>query len=163
MLSDELTADMDEETNPLHLHKNTQVTEVIKGDDGLLTIKTTTGVIEKVQTLIWAIGRDPLTKELNLERVGVKTDKSGHIIVDEYQNTSAPGILSVGDDTGKFLLTPVAIAAGRRLSHRLFNGETDNKLTYENIATVVFSHPLIGTVGLTEGIISLKFNSLCQI
>lgn len=151
MLSDELTADMDEETNPLHLHKNTQVTEVIKGDDGLLTVKTTTGTIEKVQTLIWAIGRDPLTKELHLERVGVKTDASGHIIVDEYQNTTAPGILSVGDDTGKFLLTPVAIAAGRRLSHRLFNGETENRLLYENIATVVFSHPLIGTVGLTEG------------
>lgn len=150
MLSDELTADMDEETNPLHLHKKTQVTEVIKGDDGLLTVKTTTGVIEKVQTLIWAIGRDPLTKELNLDRVGVKTDSAGHIIVDEYQNTTVPGILSVGDDTGKFLLTPVAIAAGRRLSHRLFNGETENKLAYENIATVVFSHPLIGTVGLTE-------------
>lgn len=45
----------------------------------------------------------------------------------------------------------VAVAAGRRLAHRLFNNETDLKLDYENIATVVFSHPTIGTVGLTEG------------
>lgn len=105
---------------------------------------------------------------MGLEKVGIKTDKGGHIIVDEYQNTNKPGILSLGnfyycsfvklfkwlfftgDVCGKFLLTPVAIAAGRRLSHRLFNGETNNRLQYENIATVVFSHPPVGTVGLTE-------------
>ncbi|CAD6191189.1 unnamed protein product [Caenorhabditis auriculariae] len=150
MLSDELTAAIEEESNPLTLHKRTLVTSVEKHENGLLTVTTNTGVIENVKTLIWAIGRTPHTKSLNLDKVGVKTTDSGYIVVDEYQNTSNPDILSVGDDTGKFELTPVAIAAGRRLSHRLFNGETENRLKYENIATVVFSHPLLGTVGLTE-------------
>ena len=89
----------------------------------------------------------------------MKTDNAGHVIVDEFQTTSNPHIFTVGDATGKFLLTPVAIAAGRRLAHRLFNGESNLKLNYENIATVVFSHPLVGTVGLTEGAVSLdSFN-----
>uniref|UniRef100_A0A914Q7X4 glutathione-disulfide reductase n=1 Tax=Panagrolaimus davidi TaxID=227884 RepID=A0A914Q7X4_9BILA len=127
------------------------VQKVEKNSDGTLKITTKEGtVFDDVNTLIWAVGRTPLTKDLGLEKVGVKMDKAGHVIADEYQNTNVPGILSLGDVSGKFLLTPVAIAAGRRLSHRLFNGETNNRLLYENIATVVFSHPPVGTVGLTE-------------
>jgi glutathione reductase (NADPH) len=137
--------------SPINLHKKTHVEKVEKNSDGTLKVTTKEGTIfDNVNTLIWAVGRSPLTKDLNLEKVGVKTDSAGHIIVDEYQNTTTPGILSLGDVCGKFLLTPVAIAAGRRLSHRLFNGETNNRLLYENIATVVFSHPPVGTVGLTE-------------
>ena len=74
-------------------------------------------------------------------------DSHGEIPVDEYQNTSAERVYAVGDVCGKALLTPVAIAAGRHLAHRLFNGEEGRKLCYENIPTVVFSHPPIGTVG----------------
>ena len=59
-------------------------------------------------------------------------------------------IYAVGDVTGKWQLTPVAIAAGRRLAHRIFNNESGLKLDYENIPTVVFSHPPIGTCGITE-------------
>ncbi|XP_022354677.1 glutathione reductase, mitochondrial isoform X4 [Enhydra lutris kenyoni] len=81
---------------------------------------------------------------------GIQTDKKGHIIVDEFQNTSVKGIYAVGDVCGKALLTPVAIAAGRKLAHRLFECKEDSKLDYDNIPTVVFSHPPIGTVGLTE-------------
>ncbi|PAV73225.1 hypothetical protein WR25_14314 [Diploscapter pachys] len=148
-LSTGLTEEIDK--GPIHLHRQTQITEVTKRSDGLLTLKLNNGnTIDEVETLIWAVGRTPATKALNLQNVGIKTDGKGYIIVDEYQNTSVPGIYSVGDDTGKFELTPVAIAAGRRLAHRLFNGETENFLKYENIATIVFSHPLIGTVGLTE-------------
>uniref|UniRef100_A0A914Z290 glutathione-disulfide reductase n=1 Tax=Panagrolaimus superbus TaxID=310955 RepID=A0A914Z290_9BILA len=132
-------------------YDQTHVQKVEKNSNGTLKITTKEGtVFDDVNTLIWAVGRSPLTKDLGLEKVGIKTDKGGHIIVDEYQNTNKPGILSLGDVCGKFLLTPVAIAAGRRLSHRLFNGETNNRLSYENIATVVFSHPPVGTVGLTE-------------
>ncbi|KAE9552584.1 hypothetical protein FO519_004201 [Halicephalobus sp. NKZ332] len=127
------------------------VKQVEKNADGTLKITTQEGeVIDNVNTLIWAVGRTPLTEGFGLEEIGVKTDKNGHIIVDEYQNTNKSGIYSLGDVCGKFLLTPVAIAAGRRLAHRLFNGETENRLIYENIATVVFSHPPVGTVGLTE-------------
>ncbi|WKX88917.1 hypothetical protein Q1695_008505 [Nippostrongylus brasiliensis] len=147
-LSTSLTEAMD--NGPVNIHKNTQVSSVEKRSDGLLTVKTNTGVIDEVETLIWAIGRTPSTAKLNLDKVGVKTDAQGHIIVDKFQTTTNPSILCVGDATGKYLLTPVAIAAGRRLSHRLFNNESNNYLPYDNIATVVFSHPLIGTVGLTE-------------
>ena len=70
--------------------------------------------------------------------------------VDKFQNTSVSGIYAVGDNTGAVELTPVAVAAGRRLSERLFNNKPDEHLDYSNIATVVFSHPPIGTVGLSE-------------
>ncbi|MFA5488380.1 MAG: FAD-dependent oxidoreductase, partial [Candidimonas sp.] len=81
---------------------------------------------------------------------GVAVDKRGYVVADEYQNTSVPGIYAVGDITGRVELTPVAVAAGRRLSERLFNDKPDEHLDYENIPSVVFSHPPIGTVGLTE-------------
>ncbi|KAF6084102.1 glutathione-disulfide reductase [Phyllostomus discolor] len=81
---------------------------------------------------------------------GIQTDGKGHILVDEFQNTNVKGIYAVGDVCGKALLTPVAIAAGRKLAHRLFECKEDSKLDYDNIPTVVFSHPPIGTVGLTE-------------
>ena len=67
-------------------------------------------------------------------------------------------IYAVGDATGKWQLTPVAIAAGRRLAHRIFNNESNLKLDYANIPSVVFSHPPIGTCGITGKII-LKINS----
>jgi len=70
--------------------------------------------------------------------------------VDAYQNTNVPGMYAVGDITGQLELTPVAVAAGRRLSERLFNDKPDERLDYENVPTVIFSHPPIGTVGLTE-------------
>ncbi|XP_063314794.1 glutathione reductase, mitochondrial [Pelobates fuscus] len=112
--------------------------------------KPTVRTIQDVDCLLWAIGRDPNTEGLNLENLGLELDEKGHIVVDEYQNTSRKGIYAVGDVCGRALLTPVAIAAGRRLSHRLFEGQEDSKLDYNNIPTVVFSHPPIGTVGLTE-------------
>lgn len=147
-LSQTLTEAID--AGPLHLHRRVKVTAVKKQDNGLLTIETSKTPLHDVETLIWAIGRAPNTKTLNLDGVGVETDEKGHIKVDDFQNTTAKNIYAVGDVCGKFLLTPVAIAAGRRLAHRLFNGEAENRLVYENIPTVVFSHPPLGTVGLTE-------------
>jgi glutathione reductase (NADPH) len=101
-------------------------------------------------TVIWAIGRVPEVENLGLESAGVKLDDYGFITTDNYQLTSAEGIYAVGDVTGRAQLTPVAIAAGRRLSDRLFGGQPDRYLEYTNIPTVVFGHPPIGTVGLTE-------------
>lgn len=71
-------------------------------------------------------------------------------MVDEYQNTTVPGVYAIGDVTNQLTLTPVAIRAGRILSERLFNGRSNLKMSYENVATVIFSHPPIGTVGLSE-------------
>ncbi|CEF63210.1 Glutathione reductase, mitochondrial [Strongyloides ratti] len=137
MISDVVTEQIEKAKNTT-LHKECQVSEIIKNSN------------DEVNKLFWCIGRDPLTKKLNLDKVGVKTNEVGEVIVDDYQNTTNKNIYAVGDICGKFLLTPVAIAAGRRLAHRLFNKEQSNKLIYENIATVVFSHPLVGTVGMTE-------------
>lgn len=128
------------------------VERVEREADGRLTIRCQGGVVlEQHDALIWAIGRSPATDELRLEAAGVHTDEQGFIPTDEYQNTNVSGLYAVGDVTGRAALTPVAIAAGRRLSDRLFGGKPDRHLSYENIPSVVFSHPPIGTVGLTEG------------
>jgi glutathione reductase (NADPH) len=101
-------------------------------------------------TVIWATGRRPLTDAIGLDRAGVSSDENGYISVDKYQQTNVSGIYALGDVTGQAELTPVAIAAGRRLSDRVFGGMSGRYLDYINIPTVVFSHPPIGTVGLTE-------------
>ncbi|KAL3117047.1 hypothetical protein niasHT_005130 [Heterodera trifolii] len=138
---------------PVNLKQRTLVSKVERSETtGKLTVHMTDeSKLEDVDKLIWAIGRDPLTAELNLSDVGIKLMDSGHIKVDDYQNTTKEGIYAVGDVcTPKFELTPVAIAAGRRLAHRLFNKEAENRLIYENIPTVVFSHPPLATTGLSE-------------
>uniref|UniRef100_A0A915EII7 Glutathione-disulfide reductase n=1 Tax=Ditylenchus dipsaci TaxID=166011 RepID=A0A915EII7_9BILA len=147
-LSESLTETI--EKGHINLHKKTNVKSVTKNADGSLKITTTTGVVDNVSKLIWAVGRDPDTKTLNLDKVGVKTTPNGYVVVDEYQNSTTNNIYALGDVCGRALLTPVAIAAGRRLAHRLFNGESNNKLDYGNIPTVVFSHPPLATVGLTQ-------------
>jgi len=136
----------------IKVHKQTQVTKVEGEKGGPLTVHLNNGQAIEVDTLLWAIGRRSMTKDIGLEDVGVKVNNHGDVTVDDYQNTSVPNVYAIGDVAGKALLTPVAIAAGRRLSNRLFGPEKfkDDKLSYENIPTVVFSHPTIGTVGLTE-------------
>ncbi|WP_024547862.1 glutathione-disulfide reductase [Siccibacter turicensis] len=123
---------------------------VVKNSDGSLTLTLEDDRSFTVDCLVWAIGREPANDTFNLDVTGVKTNEKGYIVVDKYQNTSVPGIYAVGDNTGAVELTPVAVAAGRRLSERLFNNKPDEHLDYSNVPTVVFSHPPIGTVGLTE-------------
>jgi glutathione reductase (NADPH) len=106
--------------------------------------------LEPFDCVLWAIGRSPSVEELGLEQAAVQLDAYGFVVTDKYQCTSAAGIYAIGDVTGRAQLTPVAIAAGRRLSDRLFGGKGDRHLDYRNIPTVVFGHPPIGTVGLTE-------------
>lgn len=133
------------------------IEKVEKTGPGTLTVTTTSGaVIRDVDCLLWAVGRRPLVN-LCLEKNGVELDKNGYIQVDEFQNTSSHGVYALGDVCGKWLLTPVAIAAGRRLAERLFNNKTNLKLDYNNIPTVIFSHPPIGTIGLTESEARAKY------
>jgi glutathione reductase (NADPH) len=99
---------------------------------------------------IFATGRRACTHDLGLETVGVELDDRGRIIVDARQDTSAPGIHAVGDVTDRIALTPVAIAAARRLMDRVFGGRPDAQLDYDDIPTAVFAHPPLGKVGLTE-------------
>ncbi len=105
---------------------------------------------EDFDALLWAIGRQPNTAGLGLEHAGVETTSRGNVVVDAWQNTSAERVYAIGDVTGRAELTPVAIAAGRRLGDRIFGGQPERRLSYELIPTVIFSHPPIGTIGLTE-------------
>jgi len=105
--------------------------------------------IDCVDALIWAIGRENRIDDLGLDQVGVRID-NGNVVVDAWQNTNVDGIYALGDITGQVALTPVAIAAGRSLADRLFGGIGDSRVDYDMIPSVVFSHPPVGTVGLTE-------------
>ena len=129
---------------------NTQISRVTKNDQYLTLHDDQQAIHADVDCLIWAIGRNPNVAALNLEAAGVNQNKYGFIPTDDFQNTNVDNIYAVGDVTGRAALTPVAIAAGRRLADRLFNHQTESKLNYETIPTVVFTHPPIGTVGLTE-------------
>ena len=122
-----------------------------RGADGALRLAVADGrLIDAGDALVWAIGRKPNVQSLGLAGAGVRQRESAHIVVDEWQATSVPGVYAIGDVTGTAELTPVAVAAGRRLSDRLFGGQPDRKLDYRDIPTVIFTHPPIGTVGLTE-------------
>ncbi|MCS5591346.1 MAG: glutathione-disulfide reductase [Gammaproteobacteria bacterium] len=117
-------------------------------------------VLEGFDEVIWAMGRSPMTSDIGLESIALTTDSKGFIQTDKYQQTNIKGIYALGDATGRAALTPVAIAAGRRLSDRLFNGMNDRHLNYDNIPSVVFSHPPIGTVGLSEKEARKKFKNI---
>ena len=125
--------------------------KVSREADGTLTLHGAGGLsVSGLDCLVWAIGRTPNTDNLNIEVSGVAMEANGEIHTDAYQNTNIEGIYAIGDITGRAQLTPVAVAAGRRLADRLFNNMPERHLDYENIPTVMFSHPAIGTVGLTE-------------
>jgi glutathione reductase (NADPH) len=123
---------------------------VEKTGDGLVLHAEDGRTFGPVDTILWAIGRSPNTHGLGLENAGVAQDSDGFIPTDKYQQTNVEHIFALGDVTGRAALTPVAIAAGRRLADRLYGGMEGRHLEYELIPTVIFSHPPIGTVGLTE-------------
>ncbi len=123
---------------------------VHKTSDGLSLLAEDGREFGSFDAIVWAIGRAPRTDGLGLETAGVTVDSRGFIPTDEFQATNIEHIFALGDVTGRVALTPVAIAAGRRLADRLYGGMTDRKLDYQNIPKVVFSHPPIGTVGMTE-------------
>lgn len=132
------------------LKTNTQI-ESISQNDGILDVSDHQGDTQSgLDQVIYAVGRKPDHAGLNIDNSGVEVDQRGYILCDLYQNTNQAHIFALGDISGRAPLTPVAIAAGRRLADRLYGGQTDCHVDYQNIATVVFSHPPIGTVGLTE-------------
>ncbi|KAI8630982.1 putative glutathione protein [Xylariaceae sp. FL1651] len=142
----------------VHLHKQSVQTRVDKDPStGKLTVhykdSNGEGQLADVDHLIWAIGRVPETDTLGLDKAGVQVSEKGHIIVDDYQNTNVDNIYALGDVCGKAELTPVAIAAGRRLAERLYGPPevyATAHVDYSNIPSVVFAHPEVGSIGLTE-------------
>ncbi|MCJ1475246.1 Glutathione reductase [Lambiella insularis] len=148
------------ERQGIHMHKNSAQSKLEKNTAKGGAWKTLhytdaahpDGATLDVDCVLWAIGRTPEVEDLGLPAAGVAQSERGHIIADDYQNTNVPHIYSLGDVSGKVELTPVAIAAGRKLADRLFGGPrfADAKLDYRNIPSVVFAHPEAGSIGLTE-------------
>ncbi|CBX91808.1 similar to glutathione reductase [Plenodomus lingam JN3] len=154
MIQDAVTKEY--ERQGIQLYKGSQITKVQDMGNGIkrVTYQETATKREstvEVEEVLFATGRVPEIEDLHIKDFGIKLNDRNHIVVDEFQNTSLPNVYAIGDvcDRG-FELTPVAIAAGRRLSDRLFNGQTNAKLDYSNIPSVVFAHPEIGSIGLTE-------------
>lgn len=100
--------------------------------------------------VFFAIGRRGNSSDIGLEDVGVEVGDRGEVVVDAWQATAVPSVHAVGDIAGKVGLTPVAIAAARHLADRLFGGKPDAKMDYDNVPSVVFTHPPLGQVGLGE-------------
>ncbi|SFV88049.1 Glutathione reductase [hydrothermal vent metagenome] len=148
--------DKDYTTHGIRIHHGTTIDRVSADK----TLFTNHGAFAGFDEIIWAVGRNPMTQHLGLENVGIKCNQRGFIPTDKFQTTNIDNIFALGDATGRAPLTPVAIAAGRRLADRIYNGMTDRHLDYDNIATVVFSHPPIGTIGLTETEANEKFDEV---
>ena len=148
MLRGELTAAMTEDG--INVHEHFVPSKLTRDGDGLTLHSKDGQRFGGFDCVIWAVGRAPSVSDLALHKAGVNADDDGFIPVDQWQATNVEHIFALGDVTGAVALTPVAIAAGRRLADRLYGGMTDRYLEYRDIATVIFSHPPIGTVGLTE-------------
>jgi len=138
------------QTDGITLQRRVVPAGLEQADDGLMLVSEAGDRFGPFDSVIWAIGRKPLTQSLGLESAGVAVDKRGFVTTDDFQQTNVDEIFAIGDVTGRAALTPVAIGAGRRLADRLYGGMTERRLDYENIPTVVFTHPPIGTCGLSE-------------
>ncbi|KAI3678861.1 hypothetical protein L6452_38165 [Arctium lappa] len=133
----------------IEFHTEESPQAVIKSADGSFSLKTNKGTSEGFSHVMFATGRKPNTKNLGLDTVGVKLDKNGAILVDEYSRTSVPSIWAVGDVTDRMNLTPVALMEGGALAKTLFANEP-TKPDFRAVPSAVFSQPPIGQVGLSE-------------
>ncbi|CAB9497253.1 Glutathione reductase, chloroplastic (Fragment) [Seminavis robusta] len=153
---DLLKTTLDEEMQRagIEIYRNTNgVEKVDVNADGTKKLTLKNGeIVDDLDTVLMAPGRKPNVASLQLQSAGVQQKSGGYIKANEYSETSAEGVYAVGDVVGEVELTPTAIAAGRRLADRLFGGPqyAGAKINYELVPTVVFSHPPIGTIGLTE-------------
>lgn len=148
MLSTQLMESMDK--TGIELDTGVIPASVERTDAGLVMHAEDGRTFGPVDCVIWAIGRSPNTETLAAASAGVEQDEYGFLPTDKFQRTNVENIFALGDVTGREALTPVAIAAGRRLADRLYGGMEGRHLEYELIPTVIFSHPTIGTIGMTE-------------
>lgn len=125
----------------------------------MLTAHLNDGSTIKTEKVLLALGRSANVEALKCKEVGIELEKNGAVKVDDYQNTNIAGVYAIGDVTNNIQLTPVAIKTGRIVAERIFNGRTDLKMNYNDIPTVIFSHPPIGSVGLTEGQAKRKYGA----
>jgi glutathione reductase (NADPH) len=132
----------------IDLRFNTNIASIEKSG-GQLVATLEDGSTLEADVVMYATGRAPNSRHMGLEEAGVEMRADGAIFVDDRFRTSVPNICALGDVIDRYQLTPVAIAEAMVLSANLFDGK-DRDMDYDDIATAVFSHPNIGTVGLTE-------------
>lgn len=126
------------------------VAQQVKKENGKLHLYCKENkIVRDIECLIWAVGRHANTTDLKLNEIGIELTQQGYIKTNRYQNTNIPTVYAIGDVTGKKALTPVAIAEGRHLATRLF-GNAPEYFDYQFIPSVIFSHPPVAAVGLTE-------------
>jgi len=137
------------------------VSEIIKNDDGSLTVVTGSGENDRVtcNQVMYATGRKGKSENLGLETVPELNTKGPFIPVDDYSRTNVPGIYAVGDITNRMALTPVALMEGHCMADTVFGG-MDRPCDHEYVASTVFTTPELGTVGYTEEAAVEKFKNI---
>jgi len=132
----------------VNVHYNTNIDNITKTATGLL-VTLDNGFEHEVDQVLMALGRTPKLSNMGLETLGIQQNSNHTIKVNDVFATNVPGVYALGDIVGAPELTPVALAEAMVLVDHLF-GEDKRRMDYTNIATAVFTHPNIGTVGLTE-------------
>ena len=133
----------------VRLHASQTVHQVeAAGDARRVTL--TSGHCVETDLVFFATGRGANTAGLGLERIGIRTEGRGQVVVDAQNRTNLPHVFALGDVSNKMNLTPVATAEGHHLADRLFGPGRPRSWTFDPVPTAVFSSPPIGTVGLTE-------------
>jgi glutathione reductase (NADPH) len=161
MLGEEVMEAM--ETSGIRFDTRVIPASVEKTDDGLVMTSEDGRRFGPVDCVLWAIGREPNSDTLALDVAGVLTDEQGFIPVDKFQATNVEHIFAIGDVTGAQALTPVAIAAGRRLADRIYGKMEGRHLDYRLVPTVIFSHPPMGTVGMTEAAARAEYGDAVKV
>ena len=131
------------------LHFDTQPQAVERDASGTYRVRLADGRALETDAVLYAVGRRPNTRGIGLEALGVKMNEHGAVHVDDAFRTSVPSIYALGDALDRLNLTPVALAEGTILAHNLFGGAA-RRMSYDNVATTLFSTPNLATVGLTE-------------
>jgi glutathione reductase (NADPH) len=148
---DDLRAHMhiESERAGIRLTMKTTLTKIVKHGDAL-RVTLSTGEHVDADQVLFAIGRHPNTRGLGLERAGVKVDKYGAVVVDEYSRSSVESVYAIGDVTNRVNLTPVAIRDGQAFADTIYNNRP-TPVDHRSVPSAVFGRPPIGTVGLAEG------------
>jgi len=126
----------------------TDVMRLERGEDGILAFSTDGGQ-RAFDVVLYATGRKPNSGGMGLESLGVELGRNGQIAVDDYSQTAVPSVFAVGDVTDRINLTPVAIREGHAFADTVFRG-VPTKADHELVPSAVFTHPEIGTVGMSE-------------
>ncbi len=131
------------------LHLGTNIVEMKEAEGGGIWVKATNGDERTFDKVLFATGRDPNSKGLGLEELGIEVGRRGEVVVDAYSKTSVDSVYAIGDVTNRVNLTPVAIREGMAFVETVFK-DNPTKVDHELIPSAVFTQPEMGTIGLSE-------------